>query len=67
MRIQMLGESRPAFCFTSQNPLDTVDGLSSLTALLEALKNLDDLCVTIDEAYSQSMHQGHYERWDEKS
>ncbi|RPD55972.1 RBP11-like subunits of RNA polymerase [Lentinus tigrinus ALCF2SS1-7] len=43
------------------------DGLSSLTALLEALKNLDDLCVTIDDAYTHSMENDRYERWDEKS
>ncbi|KAI0735821.1 RBP11-like subunits of RNA polymerase [Earliella scabrosa] len=47
--------------------IQMLDGLSSLTALLEALKNLDDLCVTIDEAYNQSLRTDQYERWDEKS
>ena len=44
-----------------------VDGLSSLAALLQALKDLDDLCVTIDDAYTQSLQNDKYERWDEKS
>ncbi|TBU55383.1 RBP11-like subunits of RNA polymerase [Dichomitus squalens] len=43
------------------------DGLSSLAALLQALKDLDDLCVTIDDAYTYSLRNDNYERWDEKS
>ncbi|KAI0642603.1 RBP11-like subunits of RNA polymerase [Trametes meyenii] len=43
------------------------DGLSSLTALIQALKDLDDLCVTIDEEYTKGLQAGQYERWDEKS
>ena len=43
------------------------DNLSSLTALLEALSNLDELCVTVDEAYNRSLSVDPYEHWDEKS
>ncbi len=48
-------------------PPATLDGLSSLTALIQALKDLDDLCVTIDEEYAKSLQSGQFERWDEKS
>ena len=57
----------PVTLFAFAISLCVPDGLSSLTALLEALKNLDDLYVTIDEAYTHSMQNDQYERWDEKS
>lgn len=44
-----------------------LDGLSSLTALIQALKDLDELCVTIDGEYAKSLEGGQFERWDEKS
>ncbi|KAH9833150.1 RBP11-like subunits of RNA polymerase [Rhodofomes roseus] len=43
------------------------DNLSSLEALLQALSDLDDLCVTIDEAYQKSLREDHYEQWEEQS
>ncbi|KAH7913296.1 DNA-directed RNA polymerase [Hygrophoropsis aurantiaca] len=43
------------------------DELSSLTALLDALGNLDSLCETVDDAYRTSLASGDYERWAEKS
>lgn len=43
------------------------DSLSSLTALLEALSNLDDLCLTVEGAYNSSLSEDAYERGDEKS
>jgi len=43
------------------------DHLSALTALLNALENLDDLCETVEEAYDASLKGGRYERWEEKS
>ncbi|TFK46783.1 RBP11-like subunits of RNA polymerase [Heliocybe sulcata] len=43
------------------------DNLSSLDALIEALDNLDDLCSTIDDAYTVSLRRDKYEVWDEKS
>ena len=68
MRIQMLGQSTLTlllliFVVSCSSP----DGLSSLTALLDALKNHDDLCVTIDEAYTESLKKDQFERWDEQS
>ncbi|KAF9517488.1 hypothetical protein BS47DRAFT_1339322 [Hydnum rufescens UP504] len=42
------------------------DNLSSLTALLEALDNLDSLCATIGDAYTTSLESGQYETFDEK-
>ena len=43
------------------------DGASSLATLLEALHNLDDLCLHVDESYKTSLSNGVYEKWDEKS
>ena len=43
------------------------DNLSSLDALLKALSDLDNLCVTIDEAYQKSLQEGLFERWNEES
>ncbi|KZT02984.1 RBP11-like subunits of RNA polymerase [Laetiporus sulphureus 93-53] len=41
------------------------DNLSSLTALLTALSNLDDLCVAIEDAYKTSLRSDNIEYWDE--
>ena len=49
------------------NPVPHPDNLSSLDALLKALSDLDDLCVTIDEAYQKSLQEGRFERWNEES
>ncbi|KAF9078685.1 DNA-directed RNA polymerase [Rhodocollybia butyracea] len=43
------------------------DNLSSLQALLKALDDLENLCNAIGEAYSESLQNGDFERWDEKS
>ena len=68
LRIQMYGALAWAISPSSaSSDIATPDGLSSLTALLEALANLDDLCVTIDEGYNNSLAGEKYERWDEKS
>ena len=67
MRIQMYGAYIPAWLLLLASDFMSVDGLSSLTALIQALKDLDDLCVTIDEEYSKSLQNDQYERWDEKS
>ena len=45
----------------------STDNLSSLDALVQALKDLDDLFVTIDDAYSRSLKNDTYERWSEES
>lgn len=43
------------------------DKLSSLTALLTALNDLDSLCETVEDAYNTSLQKDKYERWEEKS
>ncbi|KAI0052199.1 RBP11-like subunits of RNA polymerase [Auriscalpium vulgare] len=43
------------------------DGLSSLTALLTALSDLDSLFESIEKAYEASLRDDTYVRWDEKS
>ncbi|KAF7316265.1 RBP11-like subunits of RNA polymerase [Mycena indigotica] len=43
------------------------DNLSSLTALIEALSNLDSLFSTIETKYVDDLNGGDYERWEEKS
>jgi hypothetical protein len=43
------------------------DNLSSLTALLTALSDLDTLCETIGGAYEESLMKDSFERWEEKS
>ena len=63
----MYGAYINARLFPPTSDFESADGLSSLTALIQALKDLDDLCVTIDEEYSKSLQNDQYERWDEKS
>ena len=59
---------------TYAKPLDLVpltyphlDNLSSLTALIKALDDLENLCDTVEDAYQQSLANDHYERWVEQS
>ncbi|TEB34243.1 RBP11-like subunits of RNA polymerase [Coprinellus micaceus] len=42
------------------------DRLSALSALLEALKNLDDLVGAVEQKYNESLGSGEYERWEER-
>lgn len=59
-------DAKPKF----SGPLSTsfvADGLSSLDALLEALDNLDNLCVTVENAYHSSLANDSYEKWVERS
>ena len=46
---------------------DYSDNISSLTALLQALDDLDNLCITVADAYNDSLTKDSYERWNEKS
>ncbi|KAF9500649.1 RBP11-like subunits of RNA polymerase [Pleurotus eryngii] len=52
---------------TIQVRIQMYDNLSSLEALIAALSNLDDLCLTIGEAYDKSLREDKYTRWEEKS
>ena len=47
--------------------LPVSDKQSSLTALLDALDNLDKLYASIEDAYTASLEAGNFERWEEKS
>jgi DNA-directed RNA polymerase I and III subunit RPAC2 len=51
----------------SQSQICSLDRLSSLTALLTALSDLDSLCETVGERYVESLTKDSYERWEEKS
>ncbi|KAF5310652.1 hypothetical protein D9619_007955 [Psilocybe cf. subviscida] len=42
------------------------DNHSSLDALIEALDELDKVCETVEEAYTTSLKEGKFERWEEK-
>ena len=42
------------------------DGRSALTALITALDELDKLFATINDAYQESLHEGAFERWNER-
>ncbi|KAF8235022.1 RBP11-like subunits of RNA polymerase [Tricholoma matsutake] len=43
------------------------DNLSSLSALMTALNDLDDLCESVEEKYMTSLKEDKYEQWVEKS
>ncbi len=43
------------------------DNLSSLSALITALADLDAMCATIEDAYVTDLQKGKYERWIERS
>ncbi|KAJ6482163.1 DNA-directed RNA polymerase [Mycena vitilis] len=43
------------------------DSLSSLSALISALADLDALCETIEDAYVADRDRGAFELWDERS
>lgn len=54
-------------CPLTPKCLFAADDLSSLTALLQALSDLNELCIAIDDGYKKSLREDRYERWDEKS
>lgn len=66
VRIQMYGEylyvSPALSILISSFP----DNHSSLDALIEALEELDKVCETVEEAYTTSLKEGKFERWEEK-
>ncbi|KAG5351481.1 hypothetical protein C0989_006335 [Termitomyces sp. Mn162] len=72
VRIQMYGMYRtlPDSIFRAivdRTGFISIDKLSSLTALTEALAALDSLCESVEGAYKESLASGNYERWDERS
>ncbi|KAF9266977.1 RBP11-like subunits of RNA polymerase [Marasmius fiardii PR-910] len=52
---------------TIQIRIQMYDQLSSLEALVKALGDLDDLCVSIENKYEASLQDDNYERFEEKS
>ena len=55
----------PTCRYDNINPF--ADNLSSLSALITALTDLDSLCKAIEDAYIVSLTKDKYERWPEKS
>ncbi|KAJ7461745.1 RBP11-like subunits of RNA polymerase [Mycena galericulata] len=76
LRWMIMKNPKVEFCgYSAPHPSENViqvriqmyDNLSSLSALITALADLDALCVTIEEAYMTSLKEEKYERWDERS
>ena len=68
VRIQMYGKYIYHHCLMLGRVSCTlVDGKSALTALTQALDQLDALFASIDEAYRANLRAGKFETWDEKS
>ncbi|KAJ7634644.1 RBP11-like subunits of RNA polymerase [Roridomyces roridus] len=76
LRWMLMKNPKVEFCgYSAPHPSENVinvriqmyDNLSSLSALITALSDLDDLAVTIEEKYVASLNSGNYERWDERS
>ncbi|KAF7360211.1 RBP11-like subunits of RNA polymerase [Mycena venus] len=76
LRWMLMKNPKVEFCgYSAPHPSENViqvriqmyDNLSSLSALITALADLDALCATIDEAYVKDMREGDYERWIERS
>ncbi|KAJ7644138.1 RBP11-like subunits of RNA polymerase [Roridomyces roridus] len=76
LRWMLMKNPKVEFCgYSAPHPSENVinvriqmyDNLSSLSALITALSDLDDLAVTIEEEYVASLKSGDYERWDERS
>lgn len=68
IRIQMYGACNvPHMLPVGDGTLRCADNLSSLTALLTALADLDKLFETVDDAYKTSLRRDPIELWDEKS
>ncbi|KAJ7208175.1 RBP11-like subunits of RNA polymerase [Mycena haematopus] len=76
LRWMLMKNPKVEFCgYSAPHPSENViqvriqmyDNLSSLSALITALTNLDALCGTIEEAYVADLRGGDYERWIERS
>jgi DNA-directed RNA polymerase I and III subunit RPAC2 len=66
LRIQMYGQyfKKPILPFYRRSltsEITLTDNESSLTALIQALSNLDDLCATVEDAYENGMKKAGYE------
>ncbi|RDB30003.1 DNA-directed RNA polymerases I and III subunit RPAC2 [Hypsizygus marmoreus] len=75
LRWMLMKNPKVEFCgYSAPHPSENIiqvriqmyDGLSSLTALITALSDLDNLCETVEGSYQKSLREDSYERWDEK-
>lgn len=57
----------PPFMLSPNLITKRIDHLSSLTALITALSDLDALCGAIEDRYVENLAAGGYEKWQEKS
>ncbi|TFK72441.1 RBP11-like subunits of RNA polymerase [Pluteus cervinus] len=76
LRWMLMKNPKVEFCgYSAPHPSENVinvriqmyDKLSSLTALITALNDLDSLCETIDNSYTHSLQHDKFERWEERS
>ncbi|KAJ7610246.1 RBP11-like subunits of RNA polymerase [Mycena polygramma] len=76
LRWMLMKNPKVEFCgYSAPHPSENViqvriqmyDNLSSLSALITALADLDALCETIEDAYVTDLKKGKFERWEERS
>ncbi|KAJ7043463.1 RBP11-like subunits of RNA polymerase [Mycena alexandri] len=76
LRWMIMKNPKVEFCgYSAPHPSENViqvriqmyDNLSSLSALITALADLDALCETIETTYRADLSAGKFERWDEES
>ncbi|KAJ7185777.1 RBP11-like subunits of RNA polymerase [Mycena filopes] len=76
LRWMLMKNPKVEFCgYSAPHPSENViqvriqmyDDLSSLSALITALSDLDKLCETIETAYREDLAAGEFELWNETS
>ncbi|TDL16714.1 RBP11-like subunits of RNA polymerase [Rickenella mellea] len=75
LRWMLMKNPKVEFCgYSAPHPSENLiqvriqmyDNLSSLSALMKALDDLDELCEAVDQKYVESLKGGGYERWEEE-
>ncbi|KAF9467842.1 RBP11-like subunits of RNA polymerase [Collybia nuda] len=76
LRWMLMKNPKVEFCgYSAPHPSENViqvriqmyDNLSSLSALITALSDLETLCGTIEDSYMTSFNNDDYEKWIEES
>ncbi|KAI0032405.1 DNA-directed RNA polymerase [Vararia minispora EC-137] len=76
LRWMLMKNPKVEFCgYSAPHPSENLiqlriqmyDNLSSLSALLKALDDLETLYVSIEDAYKASLENDKYEMWEERS
>ncbi|TDL16719.1 RBP11-like subunits of RNA polymerase [Rickenella mellea] len=76
LRWMLMKNPKVEFCgYSAPHPSENLiqvriqmyDNLSSLTALMKALDDLDELCEVVDQKYVECLKGGSFERWEEES